>query len=85
VLELVPLAIDAVNAAFRVGLVVSDAVDRIVPAHDLDQSWSFIIPDRDADKSVKDFSEKSVRFRRGAILKSYLTICRSYHLLVNPT
>lgn len=60
-LELLPLAVDAVHTAFRVGLVVSDAVKRIVPSHERDQSWSFIVPNRDADDLVRSFGEQSVR------------------------
>jgi hypothetical protein len=70
VLELVPLAVDAVKAAFSVGMVVSDAVNRIVPAREVDQSWSFIIPDRDADATVKGFSDESVRYQERALLQA---------------
>jgi hypothetical protein len=60
VLELLPLAVDAVKVAFRVGLVVSDAVKRIVPSYERDQSWSFIVPDRGAHDLVGSLGEQSV-------------------------
>jgi hypothetical protein len=41
-------------------LVVSDAVKRIVPSYERDQSWSFIVPDRGAHDLVGSLGEQSV-------------------------
>ncbi|KAM4057312.1 starter unit:ACP transacylase in aflatoxin biosynthesis domain-containing protein [Hirsutella rhossiliensis] len=59
-LELVPLGVAAVKAAFRVGKQVADAGQRIAPRADSkDQSWSMLVAGASSEAAVRDFCEQS--------------------------
>lgn len=60
--DLVSLAIDAVTVAFRTGLVVIEAANRVSAVQESDQSWSMILPDTAAVDIVRDFCEQSVGY-----------------------
>ena len=61
VLELLPLAVDAVTVAFRTGMQVVDVAQRIGPSDAPDQSWSIIIPGLASAEVVHRLREQSVR------------------------
>lgn len=84
VLELVPLAVDAVNAAFRVGEVVADALRRIVMSQECGQSWSLIIPGHNVDDLVRNFSETSVSGIRIFVYMQNLTPSRTCQYREDP-
>ncbi|KAM4057347.1 starter unit:ACP transacylase in aflatoxin biosynthesis domain-containing protein [Hirsutella rhossiliensis] len=58
-LELVPMAVDAVTVAFRIGMQVADVAQRVSPSHDADQSWSIIVPGAASSEAVSKFCEQS--------------------------
>lgn len=60
-LELVPLALDAVTVAFRVGMHVTDMAQRLQPSDSSDQSWSIIVPGLASVEAVHKFGEETVR------------------------
>lgn len=72
--DLVPLGIDAIVAAFRTGMLVTDVAKRVDRTHELDQSWAFLVPGSAAADLVKAFSEKSVSNFKGLIASSGLMI-----------
>lgn len=53
--DLVPLGVAAVIAAFRTGLLVTDAAKRIAPWSDDSQSWSIIVPGTASIEAVQKF------------------------------
>jgi hypothetical protein len=53
--DLVPLAVEAVIAAFRTGMVVTDAAKRIAPWSNDSQSWSMIVPGTASTEAVQKF------------------------------
>lgn len=59
-LELVPLAVQAVITAFRIGVRVSDFVQRIEPTQENVQSWSMVVAHPAAAQVVEEFCEQSV-------------------------
>ena len=61
VLELVPMAVDAVAVAFRTGMHVMDVAQRIEPSDASDQSWSIIISGSASAEAVQILCEQSVR------------------------
>ena len=61
VLELLPLALDAVTVAFRTGVHVMDVAQQIEPSDATDQSWSMIIPGAASVEVVQTLCEQSVR------------------------
>ncbi|KAG6995597.1 hypothetical protein G7Y79_00044g080680 [Physcia stellaris] len=42
-LDLLPMAIDAIIVAFRIGVIVMDVAQRVAPSDALDQSWSMTV------------------------------------------
>ncbi|KAB8801877.1 hypothetical protein FH972_026699 [Carpinus fangiana] len=58
-LDIVPLAVDAVIAAFRTGMQVTEVGKRIAPSLDSDKSWSIIVPDAASTDAVHKFCEQS--------------------------
>ena len=61
VLELVPIAVDAVAVAFRTGMHVIDVAQRIEPSDASDESWSTIIAGLASAEAVHRLCEQSVR------------------------
>ena len=61
VLELVPMAVDAVTVAFRTGMHVMDVAQRIEPSDATDQSWSIIVPGSASAEAVRKLCKESVR------------------------
>ena len=61
-LDFVSLAVDAVTVAFRTGLVVTEAANRVSAVHESDQNWSIILPDAAAVDFVRKFCEQSVSY-----------------------
>lgn len=62
---LMPLAVEAVLIAFRLGLHVKTTASNIEmsPAHDDDPSWSYVIPGKtnpEAQKALDDFHQDKV-------------------------
>jgi hypothetical protein len=53
--DLVPLGVEAVIAAFRTGMVVTDAAKRIAPWGEDSQSWSMIVPGTASIEAVEQF------------------------------
>lgn len=63
-LELIPLAVHAVVAAFRTGLLVADVAQRIEPSiasKQENQAWSIIVPGLGSVEAVTTFCEQTVR------------------------
>ncbi|KAL7623783.1 fusarubin cluster-polyketide synthase [Parahypoxylon ruwenzoriense] len=60
VLELIPLAVDAVTVAFRIGVHVTDVAQRVEPLDAPDRSWSIIVPGLASAEAVQKFCEESV-------------------------
>ncbi|KAF1952593.1 ketoacyl-synt-domain-containing protein [Byssothecium circinans] len=58
--DLIPLAVDAVTAAFRIGMVVVEAANRISPLQHSDQKWSVILPEAASAQGVRKFCEQSM-------------------------
>ncbi len=61
VLELVPMAVDAVAVAFRTGMHVIDVAQRIESSDASDQSWSIIVAGLASAEAVHRLCEQSVR------------------------
>ena len=61
VLELVPMAVDAVAVAFRTGMHVMEVAKRIESSDASDQSWSIIVPGLASAEVVHRLCEQSVR------------------------
>lgn len=59
-LDLVPLAVDAVTVAFRIGMHVTDAARRVAQLNDSDESWSIIVPGTASFEAVDKFCEQTV-------------------------
>ncbi|OBT51641.1 Type I Iterative Polyketide synthase (PKS) [Pseudogymnoascus sp. 24MN13] len=61
ILDLVPKAVSAVTIAFRTGVCVSDAANRVAPVlHDnSDQSWSIIVSGSTSFEAVHKFCEQT--------------------------
>ncbi|KAL9056770.1 MAG: hypothetical protein Q9162_002741 [Coniocarpon cinnabarinum] len=60
ILDLVPMAVDAVTVAFRVGMHVTDVALRVAPLSETDQSWSIIVPGASSHEAVHKFSASSI-------------------------
>ncbi|KAL8639261.1 MAG: hypothetical protein Q9228_003690 [Teloschistes exilis] len=58
-LDLVPLGIEALIVAFRTGVHVSAAANRIEPLQDSDQIWSIVVAGPAAAQAVEAFREQS--------------------------
>ncbi|KAH8672377.1 hypothetical protein BGZ61DRAFT_537012 [Ilyonectria robusta] len=59
ILDLVPLAVDAVTVAFRIGMHVTDAAKRVAQSNDSDESWSIIVPGTASFEAVDKFCEQT--------------------------
>ncbi|RCI15849.1 hypothetical protein L249_1704 [Ophiocordyceps polyrhachis-furcata BCC 54312] len=57
--ELVPLAVEAVTAAFRVGMLVADVAQRVAPSKTLEESWSVLVPGAASYETVRSFCEQT--------------------------
>lgn len=61
-LELIPLAVCAVKAAFRTGMLATDVAQRLVPSDTSDRCWSMIVSGlTSAEAAVNSFCEHNVR------------------------
>ncbi|KAK3987345.1 hypothetical protein QBC44DRAFT_344021 [Cladorrhinum sp. PSN332] len=58
--ELVPLAIDAIIAAFRTGMLVADVGRRVDHPQELDVSWALLVAGSGAADLVQTFCEQSI-------------------------
>ncbi|KAF4589049.1 Type I Iterative Polyketide synthase (PKS) [Ophiocordyceps camponoti-floridani] len=56
---LVPLAVEAVAAAFRVGVLVADVAQRVAPARAGEESWSVLVPGAASYEAVRSFCEQT--------------------------
>lgn len=59
--ELVTVAIDAVTASFRTGVLVEDVAQRLAPSQDLNQSWAVLVEGIESVSLVNDFNDITVR------------------------
>ncbi|CAI7591626.1 unnamed protein product [Penicillium glandicola] len=59
-LDLLPSAVDAVIAAFRTGIAVTDAAKRVAPRSGDSQSWSIIIPGSVSTEAVPKFNQETI-------------------------
>ncbi|KAI9654283.1 MAG: Type I Iterative PKS [Alyxoria varia] len=72
VFELVPMAVDAVTVAFRIGLVVTSTAQRFEPSDVLDQSWSLIVPGHVSIEAVHEFCDQTeLPFVRKPYISAY--------------
>ncbi|RFU77122.1 conidial yellow pigment biosynthesis polyketide synthase [Trichoderma arundinaceum] len=62
VMDLVPLAVDAVVVAFHTGVRVAELPKRIAPFGETDQGWSISIPDIAAVEAVELFQSATLRW-----------------------
>ncbi|KAG7416252.1 Non-reducing polyketide synthase fsr1 [Fusarium oxysporum f. sp. rapae] len=53
--DLIPMAVSSVVAAFRTGLLVTDAARRVNPSQELNRSWALVVPGQKAAKAVQEF------------------------------
>lgn len=61
ILELVPMAVNAVIIAFRTGTHVTDVAHRVEPSDTLDGSWSLIVSGLESSvAAVKSYCEQTV-------------------------
>jgi len=63
VLELIPMAVDAVIVAFRTGMLVTDVAQRVEPSDASDRSWSIIVAELASAEAVPRLCEQTVRMR----------------------
>lgn len=54
------MAVDAVLAAFKTGMLVADVATRLNHSQDADQSWTMLVPGTKASLAVEQFCESSV-------------------------
>jgi hypothetical protein len=76
-LELIPIAVDAVIVAFRLGMLVTDVAQRVEPSEASDPSWSTIVAGLASAEAVHRFCEQSVR-----ILASFPPKYFRYYFLI---
>jgi ABC-type enterobactin transport system permease subunit len=62
--ELVPVAIEAVIASFKTGVLVENVAQRLDSSQDLDQSWAVLVEGAASAQLVREFNDKSVRPQR---------------------
>lgn len=58
--ELIPLAIEAVIASFKTGVLVQDVAQRLAPSQDLDQSWAILIEGAASASLLSNFNDEIV-------------------------
>ncbi|EUC44947.1 hypothetical protein COCMIDRAFT_37278 [Bipolaris oryzae ATCC 44560] len=56
--ELIPLAIEAVIASFKTGVLVQDIAQRLAPSQDLDQSWAILIEGAASASLIRNFNDE---------------------------
>jgi hypothetical protein len=59
ILDLVPLSVDAVTAAFRTGVLVADMAARVSPGK-VGDSWSIIVSGSTSTEALNKFCEQTV-------------------------
>lgn len=59
-LDLVPMAVDAVTVAFRVGMLVTGRAASITSSHEAGESWSLIIPGSMGPEAVQRFCAETL-------------------------
>lgn len=69
VIDLVPLAVNAVRVAFRTGVRVKDVAHRVNPSNEPKQSWSAIIPGSSSAEAINHFCKTTVSSRIHLFLK----------------
>ncbi|KAE8825964.1 hypothetical protein PTNB85_08909 [Pyrenophora teres f. teres] len=57
--ELVPLAVEAVVASFKTGILVENVARRLTSSQNLDQSWAMLIESAASAQLIHEFNEKS--------------------------
>lgn len=60
-LELIPMAVEAITTAFRVGMRVADVAQRLDTSEASERSWSMIVPGLASAEAVHAFCEQTVR------------------------
>ncbi|KAJ5952040.1 Acyl transferase/acyl hydrolase/lysophospholipase [Penicillium vulpinum] len=55
VVDLVPLAINAVVVAFKTGVLVNEVAHRVASSEESDQSWSVVIPGSKSPEAIHEF------------------------------
>ena len=60
-LNLIPMAVEAVIVAFRIGMHVTDVGKRLETSQEIDQSWSMIVAGSASSEIVHRFCEQTVR------------------------
>ena len=60
-LELIPIAVDAVIIAFRTGMLVMDVAQRVEPLDASDRSWSIIVAGAASAEAIPRLCEQTVR------------------------
>ncbi|KAF2724203.1 ketoacyl-synt-domain-containing protein [Polychaeton citri CBS 116435] len=58
--DLIPIAVDAVVASFRTGLLVSDVGQRIRPSQSVDRNWSVLVEGVTSAALVQQFNDQSI-------------------------
>jgi hypothetical protein len=68
-LDFVSLAVDTVTVAFRTGLVVTEAANRVSAVHESDQNWSIILQDTATVDFVRKFCKQSISYLIHALVR----------------
>jgi hypothetical protein len=58
------VAIEAVIASFKTGVLVENVAQRLDSSQDLDQSWAVLVEGAASAQLVREFNDKSVRPQR---------------------
>lgn len=73
------MAVNAVVASFRTGLLVADTARRVDHSQNMDQSWALLVPGQKASEGVEEFCSESVSISQLVIERCTLTVCRTFH------
>ncbi|KAM0241576.1 hypothetical protein ACHAPO_001262 [Fusarium lateritium] len=57
--DLIPMAVYAVIASFRTGLLVTDTARRVNPSQTMDQSWALLVPGQKASTGVEQYCNEN--------------------------
>lgn len=60
IVDLVPLAINAVVVSFKTGVLVNEVAHRVASPQESDQSWSVVIPGSTSPEAVDEFRAQTV-------------------------
>lgn len=62
VVDLVPLAVNAVVVAFKTGVLVNEVAHRVASPQESDQSWSVLIPGSKSSEAIREFCAQTVSY-----------------------